>query len=525
MGTTDLFVPGYPHGTVEGFDGGCRGGACPAADEHGLSCKRAKTLSRSDIRYNRLVKAGRTPAEIAAIIDHGEPEHTAIAVEAATVTVAAEGIILVDRDDTAGTIELEIDAAPSVEPPTPAEKPAALYAGAAVAVSTNPAPVDNAAREELISTAEGRAKIREWGRAQGYVLGVKGKLPGGVVAAYLRAHGLTASEPTPAEPVTPEEFSEALEQTRERIAEAPAVVAPEVGGTEEIDPEVGARAWVRYDDGVGVVREVQRDDEGIATHVRVTFLPDPRDLEAWETLDWLDIVTEPLPVNQFTYDRFGTDDIYEELERWENEGRVWHTPVPRKPHLHFSDDIPGDRPEWADVSIPEDIRAARTTAALLEEDNARLTAELTEAEADFNALQARYDLLAADTALAEVERERDEARSALELTIRKWDQAQQRAADALTVLGRISAAHLELLRKTDTLTVRLEDATIAAGQARAGVIAARGSWQPIPFTEGDIAAIEARWQGAQTRPITELTPAARHAARPTSWIARILGRR
>ncbi|MFF8187708.1 hypothetical protein ACF044_10670 [Microbacterium sp. NPDC016588] len=510
MGTTDLFVPGYPHGTVEGFDGGCRGGACPAADEHGLSCKRAKTLSRSDIRYNRLVKAGRTPAEIAAIIDHGEPEDTAIAVEAATVTV---------------------------ESPAPAEKPAAVYVGAAVTVSTNPAPVDTAAREELISTAEGRAKIREWGRAQGFVLGVKGKLPGGVVAAYLRAHGLTAPETAPAEPVTPEEFSEALEQTRERIAEAPAVVAPEVGGTEEIDPEVGARAWVRYDDGVGVVREVQCDDDGIATHVRVTFLPDPRDVEAWETIDWLDIVTEPLAVNQFTYDRFGTDDIYEELERWENEGRVWRTPSDTARDLGTAIAVPalnnaqtvlgdaGDRPEWADVTVPEDIRAARTTAARLEEDNARLAGELTEAEADYNALHARYDLLAAGTALAEVERERDEARSALELTIRKWDQAQQRAADALTVLGRISAAHLELLRKTDTLTARLEDATIAAGQARGAVIAARGSWQPIPFTKGDLEAIEARWKFAQTRPITELTPAARHAARPVSWIARILGRR
>lgn len=509
MGTTDLFVPGYPHGTVQGFDGGCRGGACPAADEHGLSCKRAKTLSRADIRYNRLVKAGRTPAEIAAIIDLGEPENGADVITAATltsVTLTPTGL---------GTIELEPEIIVADEPAP--EKPAAVYAGAAVTVPTKPAPVDAAAREELTSTAEGRAKIREWGRAQGFVLGVKGKLPGGVVAAYLRAHGLTVPEAAPAEPVTPEEFSEALEQTRERIANVPV----------EIDPEVGARAWVRYDDGVGVVREVQRDDDGIATHVRVTYLPDPRDVEAWETLDWLDRVTDLLPVQQFAYDRFGTGDIYEELERWENEGRVWITAVTIAAAKNADSPamVTDDRPDWSDITIPEDIRAARTTAARLEEDNARLTAELTEAEADYNALQARYDLLAAGTALAEVERERDEARSALELTIRKWDQAQQRAADALTVLGRISAAHLELLRKTDTLTARLEDATIAAGQVRAGVIASRGSWQPTEFTEGDLVAAKERWLASLSRPITELKPAARHAARPTSWIARILGRR
>lgn len=519
MGTTDLFVPGYPHGTVEGFDGGCRGGACPAADEHGLSCKRAKTLSRSDIRYNRLVKAGRTPAEIAAIIDHGEPEDTPIAVEAATVTVES---ITIDEAVIHGTIEIE-PTTPTAESPAPAEKPAAVYAGAAVTVSTNPAPVDTAAREELISTAEGRAKIREWGRAQGFVLGVKGKLPGGVVAAYLRAHGLTVPETAPAESVTPEEFSEALEQTRERIAEAPAVVAPEVGGTEEIDPEVGARAWVRYDDGVGVVREVQRDDDGIATHVRVTFLPDPRDLEAWETIDWLDIVTEPLAVNQFTYDRFGTDDIYEELERWENEGRVWRTPsdtardlgtaiavaAPHNAQTVLSD--AGDRPEWADVTVPEDIRAARTTAALLEEDNARLTGELTEAEADYNALQARYDLLAAGTALAEVERERDEARSALELTIRKWDQAQQRAADALTVLGRISSAHLALLQQNESLRADVANAENAVRTIQA----ANRAWAQL---------VTSPPPGAS---LTAFKPAARHAARPTRWFgfARILGRR
>jgi hypothetical protein len=61
----DRLEDGYPHGTVEGFDRGCRSGYCPAGNEHGLSCKRAKRLAAGDYRYSRLVKRGMTPGEIA----------------------------------------------------------------------------------------------------------------------------------------------------------------------------------------------------------------------------------------------------------------------------------------------------------------------------------------------------------------------------------------------------------------------------------------------------------------------------
>lgn len=65
MSSADLLEDGFPHGTRQGYADGCRGGACPAGIEHGLSCRRANMLASGDYRYQKLVKAGAKPAEIA----------------------------------------------------------------------------------------------------------------------------------------------------------------------------------------------------------------------------------------------------------------------------------------------------------------------------------------------------------------------------------------------------------------------------------------------------------------------------
>lgn len=74
MSSLDLFEDGYPHGTVQGYQDGCRGSACPGAVEYGMSCRRANELRAGDYRYNRLVKEGKTPTQIAAIIDNTGPD-------------------------------------------------------------------------------------------------------------------------------------------------------------------------------------------------------------------------------------------------------------------------------------------------------------------------------------------------------------------------------------------------------------------------------------------------------------------
>jgi hypothetical protein len=61
----DMVEDSFPHGTKDGYDAGCRGRACPAGAEIGLSCSRAVALSAGDYRYQKLVRAGKTPGEVA----------------------------------------------------------------------------------------------------------------------------------------------------------------------------------------------------------------------------------------------------------------------------------------------------------------------------------------------------------------------------------------------------------------------------------------------------------------------------
>jgi len=61
----DLFEDGFPHGTKEGFEQGCKGGACPAAVEGGMTCNQANIRYQGDYGYRKLVDSGATAGEIA----------------------------------------------------------------------------------------------------------------------------------------------------------------------------------------------------------------------------------------------------------------------------------------------------------------------------------------------------------------------------------------------------------------------------------------------------------------------------
>ncbi|MEF2979061.1 hypothetical protein [Subtercola sp. YIM 133946] len=88
MGTLDLYVDGFPHGTDEGYRMGCQSnGACPR-DEDGLqSCKQAAIRLKSDWRYSLMVKQGASELEAARALGapaakvspnvHAEPEPVA----------------------------------------------------------------------------------------------------------------------------------------------------------------------------------------------------------------------------------------------------------------------------------------------------------------------------------------------------------------------------------------------------------------------------------------------------------------
>lgn len=62
-GSEVLLTPDFPHGTVEGFDRGCKGGACPAA----IPCRDVRRRYLSDLDFRRLVDAGVPLDEIKSI--------------------------------------------------------------------------------------------------------------------------------------------------------------------------------------------------------------------------------------------------------------------------------------------------------------------------------------------------------------------------------------------------------------------------------------------------------------------------
>lgn len=62
MSAADLFVEGFPHGTPQGFEQGCRGGACPAKVERGISCREAKTRAAWDAPFAAACARGEFPS-------------------------------------------------------------------------------------------------------------------------------------------------------------------------------------------------------------------------------------------------------------------------------------------------------------------------------------------------------------------------------------------------------------------------------------------------------------------------------
>lgn len=181
MSSADLFEDGFPHGTADGYDKGCRGAACSAGIEHGLSCKTAKMKSRSDFQYQKLVKSGAGVAEIADALG-------LIGTAAAAAKPKPKPKRAASKPD------------PVVEP-----VPVAEYFGdninrdaddaPAAADVDEPAPTPAPAEDELVeteteTTAPTPREIRAWAREKGYEVSTRGIIPTAVVEHYWEAHGL-----------------------------------------------------------------------------------------------------------------------------------------------------------------------------------------------------------------------------------------------------------------------------------------------------------------------------------------------
>lgn len=396
----DLWEDGYPHGTVEGFLDGCRGSVCPGETDWGMSCKRAKLLAAGDYRYKKLVADGRTPAEIAAIID-GRNTPTPTPTEPQT--------ILPTPKET-----------PAMTEPTPVPKPAPPKKP----LTVTPVPdIDDALAEEPAAAkpekkrsapapapASGRTKeqlaaIRQWAHETGVTVGSRGLIPNRVILAYDEATR-DAAQPL-AESAND---SEPQEDTGDPVVEAEAPTAPSEPAAE--DEAMGHPTSNDYTDALDEARDRAHTatPEEIAADVNAKLAKavDQMSPDITGLADIFDIPAEVLDESGGTYptaaaiEQAVVAEILSELPALEDE--LTAAAITRTARIVANT---GPQPEWAAVTVPAEISKLREIIMMLEEE------------------------------YAEAIRQRDEARTALAVTLTKWDHERHNAG-AYRILHQIA---------------------------------------------------------------------------------------
>lgn len=387
MSGADRMEDGFPHGTVEGYLDGCRGGSCPAGIEHGLSCRKAKLLAAGDYRYQRLVSAGHTPAQIATLLADPTtptPDPTPKENPMPTPTDAAKTSKPLTVDPVPEISDDVVDEPAPTTPKTPRRAPAA--------------PLEYST-DRWTDGLKGTAKtaklheIREWARANGHTVPDHGRIPQAALAAYARFEGLIAASETPAGvsiagptttatapagPATPDAAQPLAESSQDTgpqedagapaIAEeapaerTPAAEAEEMGHPVELpDPEL-------WEAAAAMIAEPIDEHDAEISDARTCRVCGCTDWDCAECIErtgtpcsWVeaDLCSACVPVvapPEFD-EAMGAARLRAEIEQLP-------TPV-----LYPS---PGPRPEWADVTIPEDIERARSLAARLWDENVQL---------------------------------------------------------------------------------------------------------------------------------------------------------
>lgn len=376
---------GIQHGTPEGFAAGCRREKdCPALTEHGMCCQYAHVRSMTDMRYHRARQRDPRPAAIArqlGIKPPGLAEQKDAEREAA-VDEQFGGKPPHFRYDDRHDLAKETRSNPTKETPMPTPADVAktskpLTAQPVPEISDDivdeapatPTPKKRAGHKPPPSasatlTKEERADCRAWAIAIGAQVGEKGRIPAAIVLAWIEAGSPNAAQP----------LAESSQDTApQEDAGAPAI--------EEEVPAAGTPAAEVEEMGHPVDQEEQLDDdeleeaaadivyEGMSEHGLYAG-PDATDytapVEPAEFDAAMAAARERAELEQLNRDADGEPDLWPALaaEIQIIEDRLTRT------HL------PAERPEWADVTIPEDIRKARSIAARLEEENAQLQAAL-----------------------------------------------------------------------------------------------------------------------------------------------------
>lgn len=352
---------GVQHGTPEGFAAGCRKEKqCPALLTHGMCCLYAHLRSTTDPRYYRAKVRDPRPAAIAARLGIRPPTPAAAVEEQAVddaFAAAPEGYRWKKRaarqkepapsPAPTETTEPAQPLAEQSQDPEPQEDAATPAIEEETPAATTPAVEDEdmghpttTATEEptvtttptydtelelqcaaAIATPAGRKKVRDWATSQGYEVARTGRIPALFVRSFVidrfpHLAPALAADPAPT-PVN--ETSNAEQATEPENIDEPALVI------EDVDVAI------------------HDQDE--------TAAAPPADEEL-----------RPVSILGTRADTFGVDFM----------ANVAINVDPETTKALAAD----FRPDWAGVTVPEDVRAARATAARLEEDNARLQAEL-----------------------------------------------------------------------------------------------------------------------------------------------------
>lgn len=222
MSGADRLEDGFPHGTVDGYQQGCRGGWCPAGNEHGLSCTRAKQLSAGDYRFQRLVKQGLGPFEIALELGLAPETHT-----------APPRKVVVDDVDEVDDLEGDEEPMGVKVNATPAD----------VAGVKGPAKLSGNF-ETFVKPRSGpsQAEVRAWAHEHGVDVNPRGAIRTDVMQAYRDAHagpGPVEASPVSVAPKRPRENPVAPLPTPESTGTPPATVTIPVSAEEDA-------AWEEY---------------------------------------------------------------------------------------------------------------------------------------------------------------------------------------------------------------------------------------------------------------------------------------
>ncbi|MBW9118867.1 Lsr2 family protein [Microbacterium trichothecenolyticum] len=385
------------HGTPEGYDAGCTSDIdCPAFYVHGMSCQSARIRHvSSEMRYLRLWALGRTSTQIARELGFN-PEASRAGVLADTRPDYREALRRTIERNAARYAHLT-PSTPTSEP-TPKENP--MPTPADVAKTSKPLtvePVPEISDDTIVDapatpktprqspvtkpakkraghtpppsasagfTKPERLACRAWAAANGHELGTAGRIPAAIVDAWVAAGKPTAEQ-------QPTKIGDQVTLSKEELALAAA--SPAI----DLDKLFPGAAQAISD----------RVDEQLATAA----------IEAAEFDEAMEKARQRAELDQLNRDADGEPDLPEDIvdrivEATAAEADIvaadW-VPVPAEFERHAN--LKGPRPDWSDVTIPEDIERARAIAVRLEQELAHTEEELRSARNAVDVVLTKWD--------------------------------------------------------------------------------------------------------------------------------------